>query len=166
MKKMILIGIASCSLLVACSNENQTETSAVTPKESNTANQQIETTNQQLTEESLNENKGIESTTEPIDSKEWDQLTASITTILKKVQETIPTGTNSEQMTQFLALNQEIETLENQLDVYEDQIEVQFQSNQITANQFRTTDNEIEALENQLNQAEDILERVFQLDND
>lgn len=147
MKKTMIIGIVSCSLLVACSNENQAETSTVSPKVSDVT-KQTETANQQAT-------------IKPIDENEFNNLTVSVSNMLNKINETMPNGT----MSQFLALDQEIEQLENQVDVYEDQIEATYQAGQITADQFHTMEKNTEALENQLDQAEDTLETIFQIDN-
>ena len=144
MKKTMLIGIVSCSLLVACSNENQAETSTVSPKVSDVT-KQTETANQQAT-------------IKPIDENEFNNLTVSVSNMLNKINETMPNGT----MSQFLALDQEIEQLENQVDVYEDQIEATYQAGQITADQLEKN---TEALENQLDQAEDTLKTILQIDN-
>ena len=168
MKKTMIIGIVSCSLLVACSNENQAETSTVSPKVSDVT-KQTETANQQATIKPIDENKTTQQTEmanqqpiiEPIDENEFNNLTVSVSNMLNKINETMPNGT----MSQFLALDQEIEQLENQVDVYEDQIEATYQAGQITADQFRTMEKNTEALENQLDQAEDTLETIFQIDN-
>lgn len=70
---------------------------------------------------------------------------------------TIPSN-RSEVISLYWEWKEKLETLENKIDRYEDELERMYRNNQLSYSDFRTFDRELESIENILDKAEDILE--------
>lgn len=83
----------------------------------------------------------------------------------QQIKDTTPTGSVQEQRQQFDLLKTEIDSIEQDLDYAEDDLEAQYKSKALEASTYRELDAEIEALEDRLDRCEDQLELLFGIDD-
>lgn len=83
----------------------------------------------------------------------------------QQIKDTTPTGSVQEQRQQFDLLKTEIDSIEQDLDYAEDDLEAQYKSKALEASTYREMDAEIEALEDRLDRCEDQLELLFGIDD-
>ena len=178
MKKRTLVaaGFIAVLVLAGCqSTANNTETEEL--------KRQVAELEQQVTaleqgnasettsEEAVPEQPAANETTAGVEQPEAAQetptikeLTDKVNAYLEKVKAAIPSADENEKMEQFFELKKEEETLERELDRYEDDLEVQYRNGSLNREDYRTLEREAERLEEQLDDAEDTLERTFKMD--
>ena len=83
----------------------------------------------------------------------------------KNAEQAKPAGTDKEQRMQFLELQQELEKVENELDRYEDNLEMQYAAGELSRDEYKIRDMALEQLENRLDHADDQLELNFGIDD-
>lgn len=94
-----------------------------------------------------------------------EELTSSVKSVTDKVNAAAPTGTDDEQLAQYRTLKQEIDSIDRDLDYWDDDVESQFEQGKLTREEYRTKDRAIDALEDQLDDSEDDLENLFGIDD-
>ena len=94
-----------------------------------------------------------------------EELSESVSAVSDKVNSTTPTGTSEEQLEQYRTLKREIDSIDRDLDYWDDDIESQFERGTLTREEYRETDRRIDTLEDQLDNAEDYLENLFGIDD-
>ncbi len=94
-----------------------------------------------------------------------DSLQEKVEDIVKRVEAIQPTGTGEEIRGQFFALHQEIETVDNEIDLLDDKIGLDFMSGTLTWKEYIVLERKLDALEKRLDRAEDRLERTFHMDD-
>lgn len=94
-----------------------------------------------------------------------EELSQSVSAITDKVNAATPTGTSDEQLAQYRTLKKELDSIDRDLDYWDDDIENQFEQGTLTREEYRTTDRQIDTLEDQLDNAEDKLENLFNIDD-
>lgn len=66
---------------------------------------------------------------------------------------------------QFFTLKHELESVEDRLDYYDDDIEMQYRQGELSLEDYRSQEHSLELLEDQLDRAEDTLEYTFGMDD-
>lgn len=84
-------------------------------------------------------------------TKEAESIENSINNLI------VPSN-RSEVISLYWEWKEKLETLENKIDRYEDELERMYRNNQLSYSDFRNFDRELESIENILDRAEDILE--------
>lgn len=97
--------------------------------------------------------------------KTIEELTALVDTFTQKADTASPSGTGSEQRNQFFALKSELDSIELELDRYDDLLEADFRTGTLSANEYYTKENNLERLEDQLDKSENTLEFLFGIDD-
>ena len=92
-------------------------------------------------------------------------LTDSIKDLEQRIGNITPSGSAQEQKEQFLALKNEIDALDNELEYMEDTLESQYYDGSLEAAQYQEQEREIEALEDRLDHCEDQVEFIFRIDD-
>lgn len=95
-----------------------------------------------------------------------------LSTLSQKVTDTVaaadaatPSGSRDADRTLFMEHKMALDSLDRELDAYEDALEAQYRSGQLSFDAFRTEDIEVERLEDNLDDAEDRLEDRFGMDD-
>lgn len=96
---------------------------------------------------------------------DFDTLTQRVADAVASADAASPTGTAEENRSVFFEQKTALDTLDRELDAYEDALEAQYRSGALDYADFRKQDREVEDLENQLDQAEDRLENRFGIDD-
>jgi len=94
-----------------------------------------------------------------------EELTASVNAYLEKVKTVSPSGNEAETMGQFFELKREEESLERELDRYENDLEARYRNGSLSRDDYLILERDAEHLEEQLDNTEDILERTFRIDD-
>lgn len=101
-----------------------------------------------------------------------DAQTNDLDTLSKKVSDAVaaadaaaPTGTADTDRKLFFEQKTALDTLDRELDTYEDNLEAQYRQGTLSYTDFRKQDREIEKLEDSLDDAEDRLENRFGIDD-
>lgn len=84
---------------------------------------------------------------------------------VKKAEAARPSGSASEKREQFFTLKHELESVEDRLDYYDDDIEMQYRQGELSLEDYRSQEHSLELLEDQLDRAEDNLEYTFGMDD-
>ena len=105
-----------------------------------------------------------ESLTEKHDASLSD-LTSQTSGMISKIDNSSPTGTAEEHRTQYLDLKNEVEKLETELDRFEDSLENDYRSSNISRAYFLEKEREIENLEELLDAAEEKLEFTYGMES-
>lgn len=105
-----------------------------------------------------------ESLTEKQDDTLSD-LTSRTSDMISKIDNSSPTGTVEEHRTQYLDLKNEVEKLETELDRFEDSLENDYRSSNISRAYFLEKEREIENLEELLDAAEEKLEFTYGMES-
>ena len=92
-------------------------------------------------------------------------LTARTSDMISKIDNSSPTGTVEEHRTQYLDLKNEVETLETELDRFEDTLENDYRSSNISRDYYLEKESKIEDLEELLDAAEEKLDYTFGMES-
>lgn len=99
------------------------------------------------------------------ETPDTSSLSTAISDLEQEIQGTTPTGSDQEQMEQFLTLKSSLDLIDRQLDQQEDALEDQYRAGTIDRASYRQQEQDIEALEDQLDRCEDRLESLFGIDD-
>ena len=94
-----------------------------------------------------------------------ETLETAVNDAVKKADAAKPSGSASEKREQFFTLKHELESVEDRLDYYDDDIEMQYRQGALSLEDYRSQEHSLELLEDQLNRAEDNLEYTFGMDD-
>lgn len=94
-----------------------------------------------------------------------DTLETAVNDAVKEAEAAKPSGSASEKREQFFNLKHELENVENRLDYYDDDIEMQYRQGELSLEDYRSQEHSLELLEHQLDMAEDTLEYTFGMDD-
>lgn len=94
-----------------------------------------------------------------------EELSAKVDAFVEKAGEAKADKTDQENLDTFFALKQEEQALDDELDLYEDELERQYRAGELTRDEYRAEERELELLEDKLDEAEDALEYVFGIDD-
>lgn len=154
MKIALIIGAMTSIFLFGCSSQNTSQSNPAQVGEIKTVEQEA------------NENVISESAASTIVDKEAIALLESeIAVIEEEVANAEASGTNEENMTAFLAIDHELELIEEKLDQFEDDLEANYLENTISAEQYKEKELQLEQLENRLDAAENTLEIKFKIED-
>lgn len=103
---------------------------------------------------------GLDTTTRTI-----EELTDTVSAFETKVDSIVPASSSSESMEQFLTLKQEEKTIDNELDLHEDELEELYRQGTLSRDDYKARERELERLEDRLDDAEDKLEYTFGIDD-
>ena len=98
-------------------------------------------------------------------SSTGDTLETAVNDAVKEAEAAKPSGSASEKREQFFNLKHELENVENRLDYYDDDIEMQYRQGELSLEDYRSQEHSLELLEDQLDRAEDTLEYTFGMDD-
>lgn len=182
MKKLKLLGLSAimvCSFTLAgCGINNDAET------------RELESKVQQLEQEitNLEKNNGQSTTTANPDASSAEQtadssgqqaaqssgqttaltsddtletLEQAVNDVVAKAESAQPSGSADQDRTQFFSLKDELKSVENRLDLFDDTIESQYRQGALSLDNYRSQERSLEILEDQLDMAEDRLEYAF-----
>ncbi|PEM45912.1 hypothetical protein [Bacillus wiedmannii] len=156
MRKWMLIGAMSCLLLSACS----------TQADNNTEVQQLKVENDKLQKESSQLQQELHKTGPAVnDTKQIQDFKNEVTSIVEKANNTKPVGAKEENLNTYLTAKKEIDQLDDNIDLSDNQLEVDYRAGTITVEQYETKEREHDILEDQLEQAENALEARFGIDD-
>ena len=94
-----------------------------------------------------------------------ETLETAVNDAVKKADAAKPSGSASEKREQFFTLKHELESVEDRLDYYDDDIEMQYRQGELSLEDYRSQEHSLELLEDQLDRAEDNLEYTFGMDD-
>lgn len=94
-----------------------------------------------------------------------ETLETAVNDAIKKADAAKPSGSASEKREQFFTLKHELESVEDRLDYYDDDIEMQYRQGELSLEDYRSQEHSLELLEDQLDRAEDNLEYTFGMDD-
>lgn len=94
-----------------------------------------------------------------------EELSAKVDAFVEKAGEAKADKTDQENLDTFFALKQEEKAINDELDLYEDELERQYRAGELTRDEYRAEERELELLEDKLDEAEDALEYVFGIDD-
>ena len=94
-----------------------------------------------------------------------DTLETAVNDAVKEAEAAKPSGSAGEKREQFFNLKHELENVENRLDYYDDDIEMQYRQGELSLEDYRSQEHSLELLEDQLDRAEDTLEYTFGMDD-
>jgi predicted nucleic acid-binding Zn-ribbon protein len=94
-----------------------------------------------------------------------EELADVITAYEEKVNAAAPSGNASEDMEQFMDLKQEEKTIDQDLDLHEDELEYLYRNGSLSREEYKSLERELERLEDRLDAAEDLLEYTFGMDD-
>ena len=94
-----------------------------------------------------------------------ETLETAVNDAVKKADAAKPSGSASEKREQFFTLKHELESVEDRLDYYDDDIEMQYSQGELSLEDYRSQEHSLELLEDQLDRAEDNLEYTFGMDD-
>ena len=94
-----------------------------------------------------------------------DTLETAVNDAVKEAEAAKPSRSASEKREQFFNLKHELENVENRLDYYDDDIEMQYRQGELSLEDYRSQEHSLELLEDQLDRAEDTLEYTFGMDD-
>ncbi|PEL15197.1 hypothetical protein [Bacillus wiedmannii] len=156
MRKWMLIGAMSCLFLTACS----------TQADNNTEVQQLKVENDKLQKESSQLQQELHKTGPAVnDTKQIQDFKNEVTSIVEKANNTKPVGAKEENLNTYLTAKKEIDQLDDNIDLSDNQLEVDYRAGTITVEQYETKEREHDILEDQLEQAENALEARFGIDD-
>lgn len=96
---------------------------------------------------------------------DFETLSKKISDAVTQADAAKPTGTADADRKLFFEQKTALDTLDRELDVYEDNLEAQYRKGTLSYEDFRKQDREIEKLEDNLDDAEDRLENRFGIDD-
>lgn len=94
-----------------------------------------------------------------------DTLETVVNDAVKEAEAAKPSGSASEKRERFFTLKHELESVEDRLDYYDDDIEMQYRQGELSLEDYRSQEHSLELLEDQLDRAEDTLEYTFGMDD-
>lgn len=94
-----------------------------------------------------------------------EELSAKVDAFVEKAGDAKADKTDQENLDTFFALKQEEKAIDDELDLYEDELERQYRAGELTRDEYRAEERELELLEDKLDEAEDTLEYVFGIDD-
>lgn len=104
-------------------------------------------------------------TTDTAANTDLDTLTQKVAEAVAAADAAQPTGTADTDRKLFFEQKLALDTLDREVDVYEDNLEAQYRNGTLSYSDFRTQDREVEKLADRLDEAEDRLENRFGIDD-
>ena len=156
MKKMKMLGIMAITALALTGCQNTSDREAALEDQVAQLEQQV-TSLEKENEELPSDNN--------ISDDNIDTLTKDVDEVVKKANNTSPSGSNDENQKNFFKVKGELQDVENRLERYEDKIEDDYHQGNLDYEKARDAEREIERLEDKLDDAEDRLENVFGYDD-
>ena len=98
-------------------------------------------------------------------TRSLEELADVVTAYEEKVNAAAPSGNASEDMEQFMDLKQEEKTIDQDLDLHEDELEYLYRNGSLSREEYKSLERELERLEDRLDAAEDLLEYTFGMDD-
>ncbi|MGN1166320.1 MAG: hypothetical protein ACI4S2_07855 [Lachnospiraceae bacterium] len=158
--KFLVLSLMMCliSLLAGCSSN--TTSSATKTNDANeiadnnsTANDTVTETPDQGNEQKVqNENISVESIA---------SLKETIDNVIAKVDKATPYENSEKRKNQFFELKKELNAVEEQLDVYDDYLDSQYQQGTLSYEDYKKWEQKLDEAEDKIDAAEDKLERTF-----
>lgn len=122
----------------------------------NNNNSVVANPSQNNTQQMQNENISIDSI---------DSIKETVDNAVSKVEKvTVPDG-EEERKNQFFNIKEELNSLEDQLDMYDDYLDAQYRQGNISYDDYKKWERKLDELENKLDAAEDKLERMFGIED-
>ncbi len=159
----------------ACSPSNSADSSADTSLQAESAPAENTPTTapaQESTTAPIGQEENTPSEPAPEEQKKSAANTPDLSVlsdILQDLEQRInslsPSGSDQEQKEQYLALKNEIDALDNELEYAEDTFESQYHNGSMEMAQYQELELEIDALEDRLDHCEDQLEFIFGIDD-
>lgn len=103
-----------------------------------------------------------DSVTEPLASIEG--LTSAVSKIADKVEEIVPAGSDTSRMGQYFGLKNNIKQLEQKINAYDDNLEIQYKNSTLDYTDYRIQEREAGTLQQQLNATKEKLRLKFRMD--
>lgn len=160
-KKAVMVGAMASLMLTACSSQS-TDESNISNIDTSTAIEQKVTADEEsaaVTEEST-ATAAIAFTEENLTALEKE-----VAAIEEKAAGYTASGTAEENRTSYMAIDQEMELIEEQIDQYEDGTETNYYEGTITQAEYQEKEYQLEQLENRLDAAKATLELKYGIDD-
>lgn len=106
-----------------------------------------------------------EGASDTIDLSQLETYKTAVESLSKEIVATVPVSDTEQQKLQYLALEQELDTLDDNIDNYEHIIRVAYKEGALSTEEYKSLKNQIGQLKNQIDLAEDILELKFGIDD-
>ncbi|HIW84503.1 MAG TPA: hypothetical protein H9873_09285 [Candidatus Dorea gallistercoris] len=94
-----------------------------------------------------------------------ETLEQAVNDVVAKAESAQPSGSAQENRDQFFSLKDELKSVENRLDLFDNTIESQYWQGTLSLDNYRSQERTLEVLEDQLDMAEDRLEYTFGMDD-
>ena len=94
-----------------------------------------------------------------------ETLESAVNDVVTKADSAQASGSDQENQDQFFTLKDELKSVENRLDLFDDTIEAQYRQGTLSLEEYRSQEHSLETLEDQLDTAEDKLEYTFGIDD-
>ena len=94
-----------------------------------------------------------------------ETLEQAVNDVVAKAESAQPSGSAQENRDQFFSLKDELKSVENRLDLFDNTIESQYRQGTLSLDNYRSQERTLEVLEDQLDMAEDRLEYTFGMDD-
>ena len=169
-------GVIGLVILAGCSNTGGSETEELKKQVAQLEQQVTDLKSQNTQAGDDASSAGQEAQTDGADDKTgvsgagtaaatMEELSAKVDAFVERAGEAKADKTDQENLDTFFALKQEEQALDDELDLYEDELERQYRAGELTRDEYRAEERELELLEDKLDEAEDALEYVFGIDD-
>ena len=159
-KKVMIVGAMASLLLMACSSQSTDKINSSNIDTSTVAKQEITASDDTV---AVTEGKS----TKPIALQEENvkALRQEIAAIEGKVENYTVNGTAEENRAAYMAVDQEIELIEDQIDQYDDGIEADYYAGTMTQAEYQEKKYQLDQFEHRLDVAEEALQLKSGLDD-
>lgn len=159
-KKVMIVGAMASLLLMACSSQSTSKINSSNIDISTVAKQEATDNEGSTAVKEDNVTESIVLTEENVKA-----LDREITAIEEKAASYTVSGTVEENIAAYVAIDQEIELIEDRIDQYDDEIEANYYAGTITEAEYQEKDYQFERFEQRLDAAEDTLQFKSGLDD-
>ena len=170
MKKLRLLGLLTVLVfsftLAGCGIDDDSETQELESK--------VEQLEQEITNLEKNNSQSASSddsasssgqTSDQTSDDTLEALESAVNDVVTKADSAQASGSDQENQDQFFTLKDELKSVENRLDLFDDTIEAQYRQGTLSLEEYRSQEHSLETLEDQLDTAEDKLEYTFGIDD-
>ncbi len=170
MKKLRLLGLLTVLVfsftLAGCGIDDDSETQELESK--------VEQLEQEITNLEKNNSQSASSddsasssgqTSDQTSDDTLETLESAVNDVVTKADSAQASGSDQENQDQFFTLKDELKSVENRLDLFDDTIEAQYRQGTLSLEEYRSQEHSLETLEDQLDTAEDKLEYTFGIDD-
>lgn len=170
MKKLRLLGLLTVLVfsftLAGCGIDDDSETQELESK--------VEQLEQEITNLEKNNSQSASSddsasssgqTSAQTSDDTLETLESAVNDVVTKADSAQASGSDQENQDQFFTLKDELKSVENRLDLFDDTIEAQYRQGTLSLEEYRSQEHSLETLEDQLDTAEDKLEYTFGIDD-